>query len=270
MCDPSILATISAVSTVAGLAGSGMSALSSMNAQKKQKQEIEAWQRKQAMNREAQQVRQEQLRGQAEAARQQGVQAVGAENQKKVQAEEEARLTKYLQGQGEAAQATPEAGAAPVSGADLLKTAGVTGDKEITNDLAYKLNQATKGAQQRLQALAGVSSYGGSSGGLGTVNPLAQQASGQGIDLANNMRKGELAVYDLQQGINPVQIQANANPLSDLFSFMTQVGSAGMAKGAGGAAAAGASAIGDPWGGLRYVSTPSSVKVPFSKTGSIF
>jgi hypothetical protein len=243
MCDPITLSLIgggsaaaggglgtalSTAATIAGVVGSGINALGAMRAQKRQEKNIDSWAARQNMNREAEQARQEDLRGRAEQARQQGLTDLSADAQKQTQTEEEARLAEYLN----SAEATPEPGVA-VSGADKSLVAPASDDPGLQSDLASKLANATAGAKQRLQALARVSSYTGSSGGLGIQNKEALAGGGRGIDAANEKRRGSLSAYGLERGIDPVQVQYQPSPLADIFSGIGQLGAQGLGNAAG-------------------------------------
>lgn len=253
MCDP---VTLSIMSTVVGAIGTAGSAMSAMSAQKKQAENVRIWQQEQRQMREAERIKQEGLHDEAEAARQKGVEALGAENQKTVQSEEEARLGKYLTGEDQnPSQAT---GTAPVSIADkALTDVSQNAAPEYTSYLGKKINEATKASRERMKALATVQSYGGSYGGLATQNPLALAEAGGGIDQFNNARAGSLNIHQLEKQIPPAQVNATPSPMAALFSTALSLGSQGLGNIAGGAAGAGAAptTIGDPWAGVRMPTT---------------
>jgi len=224
MCDPTVLAV---ASTVAGIGGQAFNYMGQMNAQNKQEDEYNAWAAQQSKNRNAENVRQEGMRQQAEAARQQGVQDIGAEEQKKRQAEEEARLGKYLQGQDQQAAADPSA--TPVSAADknLLSGQGA-GEPQFQSDLAAKISSASASAAQRIKALATTSSYGGSFGGLDTTNQEALATSGRGIDKENDFRRNSLKVYGIEQDVNPKQISYTPSPIAGISQTLLGLGTQGL------------------------------------------
>jgi hypothetical protein len=226
MCDP---VSLSIASTVVGAAGTAANAFGQMGAQKKQKQEVDLWQAKQKQDRVAEQGRQENLRQQAEAAQQAGAQQVGGEGQTERQGKEEARLADYLLGQSEASTASPESGAPPVAAADATLLSGQQGgDENFQTDLAKKVHESSKGAEQRIKALARVSSFGESFGGLGRDNPILQAQAGQGIDLANEKRRGSLGAFEREKAVNPVQVTYTPSPLASIFSQALSFGSMGM------------------------------------------
>jgi hypothetical protein len=228
MCSPSLMAIASVASTVVGTAGSLANAASQRSAQKKQQEEVSAWQQQQKKNRDAEQVRQEDLRQEADKARVAGVEQLSADAQTKRQADEEARLTQYLAGNSEASVATPE-GSAPTAEADKAMLSGQQGgDPLVQTDLAKKISEAAGGAMQRIGALAKVSSFGESFGGLGTENQRIQSEAGQGIDMFNEFRRGNLGSLALKQAVEPVQVQWSPSPLADIFSTALSVGAQGL------------------------------------------
>lgn len=227
MCDPSVLAIGSAV---AGLAGTAANSIGASNAADEQRQAYDSWAAEQKRNRAAAAAKDEADRKMADTARAQGLQDVSATNQKSEQQQEQDRLTAYLQGDPNS-PASNETSAAPqgaVSDANLVNNSG--GDAVFKNDLTTKLNQASTDAKARIAALAAVGSYGGSSGGLDVKNANAFQRAGEGIDLANEFRKGDLATYGIQKDINPLQYTYTKSPLADLSAIALSSGSQGLGK----------------------------------------
>jgi hypothetical protein len=76
-----------------GAAGTAANSIGQAKAAKKQEAEYSSWAATQEKNRASENIRQEGLRKEAQAAQQQGVADLSAENQKRVQEEEAARLT---------------------------------------------------------------------------------------------------------------------------------------------------------------------------------
>lgn len=225
MCDP---VSLSIASTVVGAVGTIGGGMAQRSAAKKQQEEVNVWQQQQKKDRAAEQVRQEELRKEADAARLKGVQDLSGDEQVKRQKEEEARLASYLTGQGDA-NATPEADIGPQATADTAMFSGQQGGDTVSNsDLAKKISEASSSAQQRIKALAKVSSYGESFGGLGTENPLLQQEAGTGIDMANEMRRGSLGAFGVEKAVDPVQVSFTPSPLADIFSTALSLGAQGM------------------------------------------
>jgi hypothetical protein len=227
MCDPLTLGALAI-----GAAGTAANSIGQAKAMKKQEKEYNAWASYQKQIRGQENVRQEDLRKQAETSRQQGVQAISAEQQQAAQAAEQERLAALMTGEGDL-QPTPNP-TVPLSVADPTLSGSSGGGEVFQSDLAKKLSDAAASAKQRIGALATVNSYGGSYGGLGTVNPLAQQESGSGIDLANEMRRGSLSAYGTERNVDPKQI-SYSNPIADIASQFLGVGLQGI----GGAMAGG-------------------------------
>jgi len=164
----------------------------------------------------------------ADAARNQGLQDVSAANQKTVQQQEQDRLTAYLQGDKNSPAST-ETGAAPVSVSDAQLSGQQGGDFTFQSDLATKLNTAAQDSKKRIAALATVGSYGGSQGGLDVSNAQAFQRAGEGIDLGNEFRKGDLSVYNIQQAVDPLHY-TYSNPLAGLSKTALSFGTQGLGQ----------------------------------------
>jgi hypothetical protein len=203
MCDPTIMAIASMASGLADFAGQ-------QSAQAKQKQSYDEWFAMQEKNRKDQNAKQEQSRQQAEAAQQAAVQGVSAGAQTAAQGAEANRLNDYLSNQTPLT-ATPASGT-PTAGTDtsiadkyMLSSQRLSDDPTFHADLAGKLNAAAQEAKKRIAALATVSSYNGSSGGLDNYVADIFGKSGLTIDQMNERRRGDLAVYGTQQAVNPVQ-----------------------------------------------------------------
>lgn len=219
MCDPTVLAI---GSTVAGLAGSAASAIGQSNAADEQKKAYDDWAAQQHANRVAAAAKDEQDRKMADASRTQGLQDVNADSQKADQTAEQARLNNYLQGQSPASTSTPS----PTVSTSDSALGGAVGsdDKVFADDLASKLDQTNADTKKRIAALATVGSYGGSFGGLDNTVSNAFTKSGQGIDEANDFRKGDMAVYGTEQAVNPLQYTYTPGPIADISKMALQFG----------------------------------------------
>jgi hypothetical protein len=234
MCDAATLALASTAATVVGAGGSALSSLSAAKAQKQQQQEVLAWQQEQKRNREYAQARQEELRQEADASRVAGLEQLSGESQTERQKAEEERLASYLT--GDAQKPTGETGQTPIAQADAALAGQNTSTTSDTfkGDLAAAINTATTGARERMKALAGVSSYGNSFGGLGTTNAEILNKSGADIDMFNEFRRGELGVHAAKSAVDPVQVTYTPSPLADAFSTAFQLGSQGLGNYIGG------------------------------------
>jgi hypothetical protein len=233
LCDPTVLAV---GSLVAGVAGTAADYMGQADAARKQEQAYNEWAAQQHANRVAAAAKDEQDRQVANAARVQGLSDVSAANQKTEQATEQTRLTSYLSGQDQTANEAPStSGQSPTSVADPRLSGANLADPSVKADLADKLGRAAQDSKNRIAALAAVSSYGGSSGGLDVSNANAFAKAGEGIDLGNEFRRGDLGVYQTQQAVNPVQWSYTKSPLSGLASTALSFGSQGLGKMLGGA-----------------------------------
>ncbi len=226
MCDPTVLTV---ASTVAGLAGTAADYIGQSDAASKQEQAYNEWAANQQRNRAAAAAKDEADRKMADTARAQGLQDVSAANQKTEQQQEQDRLTAYLQGDPNSA-ASNETGKAPTSVSDAMLSGQQGGDAAFQDDLAAKLSSTAADTKRRIAALATVGSYGGSYGGLDTSNAEAFQRAGEGIDLANDYRKGDMGVYGVQQAVDPLQYSYTKSPLSGLSSLALSVGGQGLGK----------------------------------------
>lgn len=198
---------------------------------------------------------QNRLRGQAEGAWSAALDDMGAASQIARQSQESRRLAAYLNGDTQPLMDVPRPASLDINtatthavdtgpggkgiaryidvpGADTAvappptKEGGFSFDPAIQgskggtemfrSDLARKLNMAARSARGQINALADLSAYGGSYGGLGTVNPLIMQKSGQAIDLFNNFRKGDMQVYNAEMAIPASQYQYKQSPLMGL------------------------------------------------------
>jgi hypothetical protein len=264
MCDPVSLALASTAATVVGAGGTLVNSLGAQKAAKQQQREVSIWQQQQKKNRDASFARQQELRDEANRSREAGLDQLEGQDQNKRQAEEEAELAKQLTGETIAAQ--PEAGA-PLSASDAALAAENTtpaGGDSFQKDLAAALNTSTKGARQRMQALAGVQSF----GNVMDQNKDILNRSGADIDMFNEFRRGELGVLDAQQAVDPVQVSYTPSPWADAFSTALQAGAQGLGNISGGGGTgtlvggAGTGIKSDPWANLRHTSLPKYAPVP--------
>ncbi len=226
MCDPTVL-TIA--STVVGLAGSAADYIGQSDAASKQEEAYNQWAAQQSKNRAEANAKDQADRQMADAARNQGLQDVSASNQKTEQQQEQDRLTAYLQGSQDS-PASNETGKAPTAVSDAILSGQQGGDSTFQDDLAAKLSSTAADTKRRIAALATVGSYGGSQGGLDVSNANAFQRAGEGIDLGNEFRKGDLSVYNIEQAVDPLQYSYTKSPLSGIASQALSIGGQGLGK----------------------------------------
>jgi hypothetical protein len=211
------------------------------------------------------------FRGQAEGAWSAALDDMGAASQIARQSQESRRLAAYLNGDTQPLMDVPRPASLDINTADTHKIDAGPGGKGIArytdvagadtavapmptkeggfsfspaisgshggtamfrSDLARKLNKAARGARGQINALADLSAYGGSYGGLGTVNPLIMQKSGQAIDMWNNFRRGDMSVYNVERQIPASQYQYKQSPAMGLAGLFGS-GMKGMGEAAG-------------------------------------
>jgi hypothetical protein len=221
MCDPLTLGSLAI-----GAAGTAASSMGQAKAAKRQKQEYDSWAASQKQNRLNENVRQDELRKQASAAQAQGVEDLGAENQKKLQSAEATRLESALAGEDASAPGANEAQAT----ADAAISGGTYGGDVYQEDFARQLSDAMKGVKNRTKALATMQSYGDSQFGLGTQNPINLAKSAADIDEANFKERSSLGAYNIEQAVDPMQI-SYSNPVADIASSFLGVGMQGLGQG---------------------------------------
>lgn len=203
MCDPLSLAV---AGTVGSLAASGYGVYQNQQAIQDQNAANQQWRDWQQRQRLLAQQREDELRRQANAARTGSLEQLGAEEQQAAQGAEAERLTEFYDG------GSTEMNDANING--LLLSGQQDGGEVFETDVAARLNNAAKEARKRIEALATINSYGGSFGGLANRNAEIFDEAGQGIDLANNMRRGNLAAYGIAQAVQPMQLA----PVTDYAS----------------------------------------------------
>lgn len=181
------------------------------------------WLKYQKTKRTAQQMKDEENRKKAEAARQGGVdklgmmpEDVGTETQ---------RLNTDLNA-GNTMAAAPEA----TVNDNLLSGQGDNPSFKVY--AAKQLNRAAKDARNKTAALAAISAYTGSQHGLQNTNAKALSEAQQGIDFYNNYRRGDLSTYGLAQNIQPLQVNVGSG--GGIGDALASIGGTMMGGGLGG------------------------------------
>jgi hypothetical protein len=169
-------------------------------------------------------TRQEELRRNAEAAREGSLTELTPGKQQAAQQNEQARLVKTL---------TPEDVAKAAAGDqatlnDQLLSGQQGGAQVVTGDIKSQLATAAQQARARIAALAEIQSYGGSQYGLTNRANTIFANSGQNIRLAGDERQGSLGAYGVEKAVEPVHYA--------MVGGGSGLGSAaqGLAKSAGG------------------------------------
>lgn len=158
-----------------------------------------AYQRRQSQE---YQKRDEDLRRNAEAAREGSLDELTAGKQTAAQENEAARLTKSLTPEEVANQAAGD----PNAIAGAMFSGQKHGSAEMQTAIQGHIQQAAIDARKRIAALADVQSYGGSQYGLTNRANTIFNTAGQDIRLAGNERAGSLAAYNIAKAVEPVKI----------------------------------------------------------------
>jgi hypothetical protein len=212
---------------VIGAIGSAASAFASYSAQesamRKQEQANQQWAAYQRQARNEANVREEQLRQQAEAARQNTLGELDPNKQKQAQDTEQQRLEKDL---------TPVnlQGQQPVVADQLL--AGLKGAApEVQQDLTARINSASQDARKRIANLATVQSYGDSQFGLQNRAQDLFNQSGQNIRLAGSQRNSNLAALGVAEQVEPAHIVATPSPWGGIAGSLASLAGRGLTSG---------------------------------------
>ena len=178
-------------------AGGAMQYSAASAANRARENATKQWVQYQKQKQRAQSMKDEQNRKKAEAAQRDTATKLGNSGET-VNAETQ-RLTTDLN----AGNTMPDAPVATVNDALLSGQGTNLGFKEYA---AKQLNSAAKDARNKTAALAAMQAYTGSQFGFQNTSSQAIQQGNQLIDLYNNNRKGDLAVYGLAKGIQPLQV----------------------------------------------------------------
>jgi hypothetical protein len=158
-----------------------------------------AYQRRQSQDYSA---RDEELRKNAEAARESSLTELAAPKQKAAQTAEAARLTSAL---------TPQEVKDMAAGNKAtLNDRMLSGQQDtaapVAANIQQQIQQAAVEARARIAALAQVQSYGGSQFGLTNRANTIFNTSGQDIRAASDERQGQLAAYNVAKAVEPIKI----------------------------------------------------------------
>lgn len=186
------------LAAVAGIAGTAVQVASQMSVARKNEQAMNDWTAYQSRMRIDESRRQEDMRGRADKARQEGLQEIAPEAMVQTQANEADRLNEDL---GQAAD--------KINVSDALLSGQQSGSQVFQDTLASKLSNAATEARQRIKALASLQAFGGSSGGLDYTTQKSLQDTGNRIDLENNKRGSSLGAYGAEKAVNPKQYFGN-------------------------------------------------------------
>jgi hypothetical protein len=215
MCDP-----MSAIAAVGAIGSALYSYSVQQDVMSKQSEANAAWIAYQRREAQSEWSRQEDARRQADLAREDTLNKLRPEEQKKAQGEEEQRVKEDITPKDLLDQ-HPE----------LLQDKLLSGQKGaapiIQQDIADKITQASRDARARIANLATIQSYGGSQFGLqNRAQDLFNQSSNI-INLEGNIRRGSLAAYNVAKGVEPERFQAN-NALGGLGGALAGIAGKGL------------------------------------------
>ena len=93
---------------------------------------------------------------------------------------------------------------------------GDPANTKLTADMAQRITSASRSAQDRIKALAGLQSYGGGYEGMGRPASTAINTGNEAIKLASDMRQGDTSTLGTAQAVQPVQYVQGSNIASTL------------------------------------------------------
>lgn len=209
-------AALGIIAAVAGAAGTAIQVANQISTANKNQRAMDDWTVYQNQMRRQETNRQEDMRQNADKARQEGLQEIAPEAMVQTQADEAERLNEDL---GTAAD--------KINVSDALLSGQQSGSQVFQDTLSSKLADAATQARSRIKALANLQAFGGSSGGLDYTTQKNLLDTGNRIDLENNKRSSSLGAYGAEKAVNPKQYFGNA-AVSSLGSLPTNMFGYGM------------------------------------------
>jgi hypothetical protein len=149
--------------------------------------------------------------------------ALSAENQTAVQ-------------QGAATDLTSQmlAGSPAASDSNITLLGNTPADTSVSSDMASRVTNAAREAQGRIKALAGITSYGGGYQGMGSSASQALADSAEGINLANDFRKGDTQTLGITQAIQPVHYESGSNIAGTIANQLGNIAGSAFSNSAAG------------------------------------
>ena len=172
MCDPLSAIALAGSAVAAGVNYEGQQA--AVSAQNQSNQDWEATQKAAAAKAAA---ADEVQRQKASAALGTAETALGPANQTQVQQNAATDLNSQML-----------AGSPAAGDSNIKLLGGEPADTSVSQDMASRVTNAAREAQGRIAALAGITSYGGGYGDMGSSASSALSDSAEGINLANDLR----------------------------------------------------------------------------------
>jgi hypothetical protein len=208
MCDP-----ISAIALAGSAISAGVSYMGQQETLSAQQQANDEWVAGQRQAAQEAAAKDEANRQKASAAEQATLAKVSPEAQQATQQKAQTDLnTQMLQG-SPAAQDSNIA----LLGGDAGADAGVQ------QDMAQRVTAAARAAQGRIAALAGISSYGGGYGDMGSIANQNIATGNEAIKLASDMRQGDTSTLAVSQRIQPVQYAQGSNLAGSLAGSLAGI-----------------------------------------------
>jgi hypothetical protein len=219
MCEPLTLLALAGTAAAAGINYAGQQA--TVDAQNKANADWVAYQRAQSAKAAAQD---ETLRQQAAAAAAQTQGAVNPQTQQAQQAAQAQNLgAQFTQG---------TVGAATDPNRELLGSqtgSGAGVSQDISDAMGARITAAARAGQDRIKALAALSSYGGGYGDVASNVGSAITQGNQAIALTGDERTGVAKTLGVAQGVQPIQYTQGSNIAGDIAGSLA--GMAGNAFG---------------------------------------
>jgi hypothetical protein len=125
------------------------------------------------------------------------------------------------------------AGSPAASNSNIQLLGGTPADTSVSSDMASRVTNAAREAQGRIAALAGITSYGGGYGDMGSSAASALSDSAEGINLANDLRGGTTKTLGITQQIDPVKYQSGSNIAGTIASQLGNIAGSAFAKNVG-------------------------------------
>ena len=114
-------------------------------------------------------------------------------------------------------------GSPAASDSNISLLGGTPTDTSISSDMASRVTNAAREAQGRIKALAGITSYGGGYGDMGSTANAALATSSEPINLASDFIKGNNATLGITQNIQPIQYAQGSNIAGTVASSLANI-----------------------------------------------
>jgi hypothetical protein len=123
--------------------------------------------------------------------------------------------------------------AAPDSNVAVLG-GGDPADTSVTDDMAQRVTAAARSAQGRIAALAGLTSYGGGYGDMGSTATNNIATGNQAIQLASDFRQGDTNTLSIAQNVQPVHYATGSDIAGTIAGQLANIAGSAFSKSAAG------------------------------------